>query len=47
MRTRNVLLIVEGTTAHTPEHLRRAIEEAMETVTRYCGGEALVAAWPE
>ncbi len=39
-RTRNVLLIVEGTTEHAPEVLRRAFAEVIEVVTRYCGGRA-------
>jgi DNA/RNA-binding domain of Phe-tRNA-synthetase-like protein len=38
--TVNALLIVEGTTAHAPEVLRRAFEEAAAAVTRHCGGEA-------
>jgi DNA/RNA-binding domain of Phe-tRNA-synthetase-like protein len=38
--TRNVLLIVEGTAEHEPEVLRRAFEEVIELVTRYCGGTA-------
>ncbi|HMF11557.1 MAG TPA: phenylalanine--tRNA ligase beta subunit-related protein [Gemmataceae bacterium] len=45
--TTNVLLIAEGTAEHAPPHLRRTAEEVMETVTRYCGGTAEVAAWPE
>ncbi len=36
--TRNVLLIVEGTADHAPGVLQRAIEDAIELVTRYCGG---------
>jgi len=42
--TRNVLLIVEGTAEHDVEVLRRASEEAIELVTRYCGGTAELAA---
>jgi DNA/RNA-binding domain of Phe-tRNA-synthetase-like protein len=45
--TANVLLIVEGTTVHAPDHLRRTVEEVIETVTQHCGGTAQVAAWPE
>jgi DNA/RNA-binding domain of Phe-tRNA-synthetase-like protein len=45
--TKNVLLIVEGTAGHAPEHLRRTVEEVIETVTKHCGGTATVAAWPE
>lgn len=40
--TRNVLLIVEGTAEHEPGVLRRASEEVVEVVTRYCGGTAEV-----
>jgi DNA/RNA-binding domain of Phe-tRNA-synthetase-like protein len=40
--TRNVLLIVEGTSEHSPELLRQAVTEVVETVTRYCGGTAEV-----
>jgi DNA/RNA-binding domain of Phe-tRNA-synthetase-like protein len=39
-RTRNVLLIVEGTAEHEPNVQRRAAEEVIEVVTRYCGGTA-------
>jgi DNA/RNA-binding domain of Phe-tRNA-synthetase-like protein len=39
-RTRNVLLIVEGTTEHDPAVLRRAIEDVIALTTRYCGGTA-------
>lgn len=45
--TRSVLLIVEGTTAHAAEHLRRTVAEAVEVVTRHCGGTVEVVAWPE
>ena len=44
--TVNALLIVEGTTAHTPDTLRRAFAAATELVTRYCGGTAEVVAFP-
>jgi DNA/RNA-binding domain of Phe-tRNA-synthetase-like protein len=37
-RTRNVLLIVEGTAEHPPDVLRRAFSEVIELVTRSCGG---------
>jgi DNA/RNA-binding domain of Phe-tRNA-synthetase-like protein len=37
-RTRNALLIVEGTAEHHPEVLRRASEQVIELTTRYCGG---------
>jgi DNA/RNA-binding domain of Phe-tRNA-synthetase-like protein len=43
--TRNALLIVEGTTAHAPENFMQAVAEAVEKITRYCGGTAeLIAA---
>ncbi len=45
-RTRNVLLIVEGTAEHAPEVMRRAFAEAIELVTRYCGGTAEIVALP-
>jgi len=45
--TTNALLIVEGTTAHAADHLRRTVADVIELVTRHCGGTAEVAAWPE
>jgi DNA/RNA-binding domain of Phe-tRNA-synthetase-like protein len=45
--TRNVLLIVEGTTTHRPEVLRQTMTEVIERVTRHCGGTAEVIAWPD
>ncbi len=45
--TTNVLLIIEGTTAHSPETLRRTFAEALELLPRYCGGTAEVIAWPD
>jgi DNA/RNA-binding domain of Phe-tRNA-synthetase-like protein len=44
--TRSALLIVEGTADHAPEVLRRAVAEAVEQVTRHCGGTAEIVAWP-
>jgi len=44
--TVNVLLIIEGTAAHPPEVLRQAFADAIEVVTRYCGGTAEVVAFP-
>jgi DNA/RNA-binding domain of Phe-tRNA-synthetase-like protein len=41
-RTRNALLIVEGSAEHDPAVLRRAFEEVIELTTRYCGGSAEV-----
>jgi DNA/RNA-binding domain of Phe-tRNA-synthetase-like protein len=40
--TRNALLIIEGTTVHSPEMLRRAYDEAIALITRHCGGTAEV-----
>ncbi|HLJ91652.1 MAG TPA: phenylalanine--tRNA ligase beta subunit-related protein [Gemmataceae bacterium] len=40
--TTNAFLIIEGTTAHTPELLRQTFADAIEVVTRWCGGEAEV-----
>jgi DNA/RNA-binding domain of Phe-tRNA-synthetase-like protein len=45
-RTRNVLLIVEGTAEHDPQVIRRAVEEVIELVTRHCGGTTEVVALP-
>ncbi len=39
-------LIVEGTTAHAAEILRRAFSDVIELVTRYCGGSAEIVAFP-
>jgi DNA/RNA-binding domain of Phe-tRNA-synthetase-like protein len=44
--TANALLIIEGTTANPPETLRRAFADAVELVTRHCGGTAEVIAFP-
>jgi DNA/RNA-binding domain of Phe-tRNA-synthetase-like protein len=44
--TRNALLIVEGTTAHAPEHLQRTMEEVIAVVIEHCGGSAEVQTWP-
>lgn len=45
-RTRNVMLIVEGAAEHEPDVLRRASEEVIEVVTRYCGGTVEGVAFP-
>jgi DNA/RNA-binding domain of Phe-tRNA-synthetase-like protein len=45
--TRNALLIVEGTAAHGSAVLRRTFADVMELVTRYCGGTAEIAAFPD
>jgi DNA/RNA-binding domain of Phe-tRNA-synthetase-like protein len=44
--TRNVLLIVEGTTAQTPDAVCRAYDEVIQEVRRWCGGLAQVVASP-
>jgi DNA/RNA-binding domain of Phe-tRNA-synthetase-like protein len=44
--TVNALLIIEGTAAHSPDVLRRAFTDAIELVTRHCGGSAEVIAFP-
>jgi DNA/RNA-binding domain of Phe-tRNA-synthetase-like protein len=44
--TVNALLIVEGTAVHAPEILRHAFADAMDLVTRHCGGTAEVIAFP-
>jgi DNA/RNA-binding domain of Phe-tRNA-synthetase-like protein len=44
--TSNVMLIVEGTAEHPPDVLRQAVADVMALVTRHCGGEATVAAFP-
>jgi len=40
--TVNALLIIEGTTAHRPDVFRQAIADAIDVVTRCCGGTAEV-----
>jgi DNA/RNA-binding domain of Phe-tRNA-synthetase-like protein len=44
--TANALLIIEGTPVHSPDSFRRAFADAIETVTRYCGGIAEVVGIP-
>lgn len=44
--TQNALLIVEGTTTHAPQTLRQALDETIAWITRECGGEAEVVAYP-
>jgi DNA/RNA-binding domain of Phe-tRNA-synthetase-like protein len=47
-RTANILLIIEGTTAaHSLDLLRRTFTEAVDLITRQCGGAAEVAANPD
>jgi DNA/RNA-binding domain of Phe-tRNA-synthetase-like protein len=45
-RTRNALLIVEATAAHAEALHRRAVEDAVRLITRFCGGAAEVVALP-
>src|SRR5262245_10750636 len=45
-RTANVFLIIEGTSAHSPEVLRQAFSDVIELVTRYCGGTAEIVTVP-
>ena len=44
--TVNALLIIEGTTAHTPHVLAAAFAMAGNLITRFCGGSAEVVAMP-
>jgi DNA/RNA-binding domain of Phe-tRNA-synthetase-like protein len=42
--TVNALLIIEGTTAHSPDTIQKAFADAIELVTRHCGGSAEIIA---
>ena len=42
--TANVPLIVEGTSSHAPEMIRRAFNEVIDLVTHHCGGKAEIVA---
>lgn len=42
--TANALLIVEGTASHDLERMRQTVAEAVDAVTRHCGGTAEVVA---
>lgn len=44
--TTNALLIIEGTTVHSAETLRKAFEDAIALITRHCGGTAEIVAFP-
>jgi DNA/RNA-binding domain of Phe-tRNA-synthetase-like protein len=46
MATTKVLLIVEGTAAHSPDAFRAAIADVTEQVIRHCGGTAEVVTFP-
>jgi DNA/RNA-binding domain of Phe-tRNA-synthetase-like protein len=45
--TINALLIVEGTAAHSSQIIRQAFDDAIDQVTRYCGGKGEIIAFPE
>jgi DNA/RNA-binding domain of Phe-tRNA-synthetase-like protein len=45
--TVNAMLIVEGTAEHAPDVFRQAFADAIELVTRYCGGRAQIVATPD
>jgi DNA/RNA-binding domain of Phe-tRNA-synthetase-like protein len=45
-QTTNALLIIEGTVAHAPEKLRQTFSDAIELITRYCGGTAEIVSCP-
>jgi len=40
--TTNVLLIIEGTFAHSVEEMEKVFSDAAQIIQRYCGGEAKV-----
>lgn len=44
--TRNALLIIEGTVAHSKTKILQAFDDAIEVVTRHCGGNAEIVALP-
>jgi DNA/RNA-binding domain of Phe-tRNA-synthetase-like protein len=44
--TGNVLLIVEATTSHPPETIRRAVDDVIDLVMHHCGGRAEIVARP-
>ena len=44
--TKNVILIVEGSTAHKEEQLRHTVEDAITVVKEYCSGTAEIVARP-
>jgi DNA/RNA-binding domain of Phe-tRNA-synthetase-like protein len=43
----NALLIVEGTTAHSPQVVRKAFNDVIQLVTDYCGGAGEIISCPE
>jgi DNA/RNA-binding domain of Phe-tRNA-synthetase-like protein len=46
-RTTNALLIIEATASHAADLVKTAFTEAVERVTRHCGGTAEVVAMPQ
>ena len=45
-KTRNAILIVEGTASHSETALERAVQEAVAEITHACGGSAEMVARP-
>jgi DNA/RNA-binding domain of Phe-tRNA-synthetase-like protein len=45
--TANVMLIVEGTWASTRDAFEAARRDLIDTIRRYCGGEAETPVWPD
>ena len=45
-RTKNVLLIIEGNTAHTGEDFANVFDRSTEWITEWCGGSAEIAHFP-
>jgi DNA/RNA-binding domain of Phe-tRNA-synthetase-like protein len=45
--TAHVLLIVEGTVAHSTQDLRQVFTDVTELVIRYCGGTGEIISYPE
>jgi DNA/RNA-binding domain of Phe-tRNA-synthetase-like protein len=44
--TRSALLIIEGNTIHTQETIRQVFREAIDLITRHCGGTGEIVALP-
>jgi DNA/RNA-binding domain of Phe-tRNA-synthetase-like protein len=45
--TKNALVIVEGTDAHSSEIIHRACEDVIQLVTKYCGGAGEIVYFPK
>jgi DNA/RNA-binding domain of Phe-tRNA-synthetase-like protein len=45
--TANALLIIEGTTAHSPHVIRKAFNDVIQLVTDSCGGVGEIISFPE